>query len=275
MGEKRNSRRAAAFLALATASLSNASSAGTFRGRLYGEVSSGYLSSGGSLGDTRPVAVNRADWSFNSSEYGEISGYFWTISSLHDSQRHLHREAFNQFETAVYYGYVWSTGEVAWHGKTGPLWNPMIGYKGGHNCELGWHFVARAQNGFAVPYVNALWMFEPYSRTRIRLGIEKGIAVGESWRVTPFVEAVWMDRARYVSRYGAPPNHGRILGGVFAVATFGVKVTYALAENLNVFARVRQYDMIDAQARRAVRRKNSYYAKCDCPVAGIGLEFSF
>ncbi len=246
-----------------------------FRGQLYNEVASGYLSSGGTLGDTRPVAVQMATWLVDLHDAGNFSGYFWTISSLHDSQREVHREHFNQFETAVYYGYDWRIADrVVLRTKSGPLWNPQIGYKNGHNCDWGWHYVQSFENPVVTPYVNGLWMVAPSPRSRIRFGLQRSFALVENLTLMPFIETVWMDNRRFQSRYGGIPQD-RVLGGAFATMTTGFKLTWRVAVNLRVFARFRQYDIINSQSRRAVRRQSAYYAKCDYPIASIGFEFDF
>jgi hypothetical protein len=35
------------------------------------------------------------------------------------------------------------------------------------------------------------------------------------------------------------------------------------------------FDIVDAQARRAVKRQDTYYAKCDWPVLKVGVRYSF
>ena len=246
-----------------------------FRGRLYSEVASAYLSSSGSLSDTHPVTVQQADWLFDFYDFGKVSGYFWTISSLHDKQGKSHRMAFNQFETALYYGYDWTIRPgVALKTKTGPLWNPQIGYDHGHNCDWGWHYVQRLETKWVVPYVNALWMFSPYSRARIRMGLERSFVLGEAWTLTPSVETVWMDRERYRSRYGGAPDTS-VFGGAFACVVTGLKVTWRFNENWRFFARIRQYDVINNQSRRAIKRQDNYWSKCDYPIVGIGVECNF
>ena len=78
-----------------------------FHWGFVGEVASGYLSSGGTLGDTRPITTQCALWREDFGEYGSISGYFWTKSSFHNRQHDSHRATFDQLETAVYYGRNW------------------------------------------------------------------------------------------------------------------------------------------------------------------------
>ena len=240
-----------------------------------GEVASGYLSSGGTLGDTKPITTQCATWCADFGDRGSISGYFWSKSSLHNTQHEQHRATFDQLETTVYYGNRFALLEGAeLRAKLGLLWNPLFGYKDGHNCDWGIHFVQSLENDIVVPYMNGLWMVAPTPRSRIRFGLQKSFALGEDWTVTPFVETVWMDNRRFQSRYGGIPQD-RFLGGAFATMTSGIRVTWKLNENWRLFTRIRQYDVINSQSRRAVKAKHSYYAKCDYPVVGVGVECSF
>lgn len=239
------------------------------------EFSSGYLSSGGTLGDTRPVCIQQVTWLANLGEYGELSGYGWTVSSLHNRQHSVHREAYNQFETAVYYGYNWMIDrDLQLRSKFGPLWNPMIGYEHAHNCNWGWHFVQSLENPVLTPYVNGLWMVSPTPRSRIRFGLQRQFAFSPAWSVVPSIETVWMDNRRYQSRYGGMPQD-RFLGGAFATMTIGLTLNWKFADSWKIFARVRQYDIINSQSRRAVKKQTAYYAKCDYMIFGLGIECNF
>lgn len=239
------------------------------------ELASGYLSSAGTLGDTWPCMTQCLSWSTDLGEYGSLSGYGWTVSSLHNRQRDKHRALFNQFESAVYYGYDWEAVEgVKLCQKLGPLWNPAIGYEDGHNCDWGIHYIVSLKNDIVVPYANALWMVAPSPRSRIRFGLSRRFKASESFSVEPFVETVWMDNRRYQSKYGGLPQD-RFLGGAFATMTTGIRLEWDLGGGWKMFSRLRQFDVINSQSRRAVKKQTSYYAKCDWPVASIGFTYSF
>lgn len=239
------------------------------------EVSSGYLSSAGTLGDTWPCMTQSLSWSTDLGDGWSLSGYGWTVSSLHNRQRDKHRALFNQFETAVYGGYDMEVADgMKWINRVGPLWNPAIGYENGHNCDWGLHYIMSLKNDLVVPYANALWMIAPSPRSRIRLGICRTFAISDVLSVEPFVETVWMDNRRYQSKYGGLPQD-RFLGGAFATMTTGVVLTWDLGDGWKMFVRLRQFDVINSQSRRAVKNQTAYYAKCDWPVASVGFTCSF
>ena len=74
-----------------------------FKGRLSAEFESAYLSSSGTLCDTRPTELQNLDWTVRLGDYGKFYGYGAFLSMLHDWQHELHRPAFNEFE-----GGAWS-----------------------------------------------------------------------------------------------------------------------------------------------------------------------
>ena len=92
--------------------------------------------------------------------------------------------------------------------------------------------------------------------------------------LTPSVETVWMDRRRFDSRYGAEPEDS-FLGGSFATVTTGVKLSWQITENWQSYFRFQMFDVINSQARRAVKKQDAYYAKCDWPIFKLGVEYSF
>ena len=239
------------------------------------EFASGYLSSGGTLGDTSPISTQCLYWRYGLGDYGTLSGYGWTISSLHNRQHDAHHEAFYQFESAFYYGYDWKVrDEFTLRTKAGPLWNPTYGYHDGHNCNWGVHAVQSLDNPYVTPYINWLGMVRTAIRERARIGVEHKFKLCEGFSLTPFTETVWMDSRRYQSRYGGIPQD-RFLGGAFATVTTGVVLEWMWSKDFMFFARLRQYDVINSQSRRAVKHQDSYYAKCDWPVLGVGFEYRF
>ena len=76
-----------------------------FEGRLSAEFESAYLSSSGTLCDTRPTALQNLDWAVHIGDYGKLYGYGCFLSMMHDRQHELHRPAFNEFECGAFYGY--------------------------------------------------------------------------------------------------------------------------------------------------------------------------
>ena len=239
------------------------------------EVSSGYLASSGAVCDTRPVSSQEVDWKFDLGRYGWIDGYGWTISALHGRQHAVHREPFNEFEGALHYGYDLALAEeVSLSSFAGMLWNPQMGYPRTTNRYWGEHFGMSLRTPFATPYWSALALQQPSPRTRTRIGIRRSFAVLESVSVTPSVETVWGDVRRYRTRYGEEPRH-RFLHGAFMSVTTGVKAEWRMTERLCVYAKARQFDVVDGQARRLVKDKTRYYDRRDLALFALGVTYDF
>ena len=239
------------------------------------EIASAYLGSSGAIYDTNPITSQEVGWLFDFGEYGRIDGYFWIVSSLHDRQHESHRMLFSEFETVIRYGQSWRVAEkVTLKASAGPLWNPAIGYKGAHRNTWGPYVTAYLDNPIVVPYMSGLWILSPKMRGRIRFGVRKTFALSEHFDLTPSIETVWMDRRRFDSRYGAEPEDA-FLGGSFATVTTGVKLSWQITENWQSYFRFQMFDVINSQARRAVKKQDVYYAKCDWPIFKLGVEYSF
>ena len=239
------------------------------------EFASGYLASSGAIYDTMPVTSQCLDWRLDLGEYGWIDGYGWIISALHDRKRKSYRPYFNEFESGLFYGYDFKLNEkVTFHSVLGPLWNPQIGARDGHNNYWGFYFTESVENSFLVPFVSALWMQEPYQRSRIRFGVRRRFSLYEGLSVTPSIETIWYDRHRYTARYGENPKRD-FLHGAFTMAVAGLRFEWKATEKLNFFMRIRQTDVIDLQARKSTKKMSSYYARCDWPIVGIGFEYGF
>ena len=248
----------------------------SFRGNVETTLSSGYLATSGLICDTRPVLSHCANLCFDCGDWGFVDGYAWTISSLHNFQHDDHRALFNEFEGCIRYGYDIKLAEgVMLDTKAGPLWNPPIGYYHSHQNYWGPYIAQFLQNPYVVPYWNGLWMVAPKQRGRVRMGLRKTISVFQDFTVTPSIETVWMDRRRFTARYGSEPEENRFLGGAFATMTCAIQASYRISPEWTVYAAYQQFDIFNPQARRAVKRSDDYWAKCDWPIFRIGARYSF
>lgn len=237
---------------------------------------SGYLATSGAILDTRPNMTQCISWRLVFSENFFLDGYGWFISSLHNMQREDHRILFNEFEGALRAGHdFYFDNGMMLETKAGVLWNPPIGYHDSPMDYWGPYFAQYLRNDYVVPYWDGLWLVSPKRRARIRFGVRKPFKLDEKLSVTPFVETVWLDKRRFVSRYHEEPLKDTVLGGAFGSVTFGVSVNYNVNDNLAFFGSFSQFDIINSQARRSVRQSKSYYAKCDWPILKVGVRYSF
>lgn len=247
-----------------------------FNGRLSAEFESAYLSTSGTLCDTRPTALQNLDWSVHLGDYGRFYGYGCFLSMMHDRQHELHRPAFNEFEGGVFYGYDWKISEnVTFFNGAGGVWNPLFGYRNGNDDTL-WEFryFQSLDNLYLTPYWDALTLIQPRQWTRLRFGVRHDFALTETLTLSAWIDAVWGCKRRFGARYGDEPYHP-FLGGAFCTTTVGLQLTWRFGERWMVYAKVRQFDTLNPQARRAEKRKSEYWARRDIAIGTIGVAYEF
>ena len=249
---------------------------GFFTGRLYAEFETAYLSSSGTLCDTRPTALQNLDWAFSFGDYGRLYGYGALLSMLHDRQHEMHRPAFNEFEGGAFYGSDWRlSDDVTFFNGAGGVWNPLFGYRNGYDETL-WEFryFQSLENPFLTPYWDTLTLIEPSQWTRLRLGVRRDFDLTETLTLSAWGDVVWGCKRRFAARYGDEPYH-TFLGGAFCTSIVGLQLSWRVAENWCVYAKVRQFDTLNRQARRAEKRKTAYYARRDIAIGTIGVAYEF
>lgn len=271
-------RSVAFFLSVAFAVVAQAAESEPFRftGRLSAEFETAYLSTSGTLSDARPTALQNLDWAFHFGDYGRLYGYCAFLSMLHDKQHELHRPAFNEFEGGAFYGYDWRLSEnVTLFNGAGGVWNPLFGYRNGYDDTL-WEFryFQSLENPYLTPYWDTLTLIEPGQWTRLRFGVRRDFELTETLTLSAWVDGVWGDKRRFRARYGDEPKH-RFLDGAFCTTTIGLQLTWRFAEHWLVYAKVRQFDTINRQARSAEKRKSEYWARRDIAIGTIGVAYEF
>lgn len=247
-----------------------------FSGDFETTFMSGYLASSGAVLDTRPNLTHCLSLRLDLADDFFIDGYGWLISSMHSMQKEDHRALFNEFEGAVRLGYDYHFSEdMMLQTKAGILWNPPIGYDGSDMDYWGPYVAQYFRNEYVIPYWDGLWLVSPSRRARVRMGIRKPFAITDKFTLTPFVETVWLDERRFVARYREEPMDPGLFGGVFGSVTSGISFRYRMRENLTLYGSVSQFDIVNSQARRSVKRSKNYYSKCDWPIIKIGVSYSF
>ncbi len=249
----------------------------TFEGRLSTEFESAYLSSSGTLCDTRPTSLQNLDWALRFGDYGRLYGYGCFLSMLHDKQHEMHRPAFNEFEGGLFYGYDWKLSEdFTFFNGAGGVWNPLFGYRDEYRDTLWeYRYFQSLENPYLTPYWDILGLLSPKpSWARIRMGVRRKFALLDSLSLTPSFETVWGDCDRFFARYGENPNH-EFLGGAFITTTAGLLLEWRATERFSIWLRIRQFDTVNRQARRREREKTSYWAKTDRAIFTVGCGYDF
>lgn len=247
-----------------------------FRASVAAEVASAYRSSSSGLLDTRPVATQTLNGRLSLGDYGILEGYAWAISAFHNMQRKSHRVLFYDTEGAIRYGFgVPIAGGVRLSTSAGPYFDLPFGYRNAHMKCWGPYVVQRLDSPWLSLYWKGLWLVEPARRGRVCFGIEKKTVWSDRFALTHFAETVWMDKRRFSRRYGMELKEADMLGGAFAYTFIGVKAKWTLDKNWSVVGTVAMCDVINNQARKAIRRSDAYSAKNDWPVVRLGVEYSF
>ena len=247
-----------------------------FTGRLSAEFETAYLSTSGTLCDARPTSLQNLDWAFHLGDYGKFYGYGAFLSMLHDRQHELHRPAFNEFESGAFYGYDWRLSEnVTFFNGAGGVWNPLFGYRNGYDDTL-WEFryFQSLENPYLTPYWDTLTLIAPAQWTRLRFGVRRDFVLCEAVTLSTWIDGVWGCKRRFEARYGDEPEH-RFFDGAIYSSIVGLQLSWRFAEDWCIYAKVRQFDTLDHQARRAEKRKTSYYARRDITIGTIGIAYEF
>ena len=273
----RKSALALAVLFLGSAVRADSGVGSAFSGFLWTEFESAYLSSSGTLCDTRPVSLQNLDWNLAFGDWGRLWGYGCFLSMLHDGQHELHRPAFNELESGAFYGYDWKINDTftLWN-SAGGVWNPLFGYRNGNEATLWeYRYFQSLKNPYVTPFWDILGLISPVpSWARIRMGVMRAFKLTDSLVLTPSLETVWGDRDRFRARYGELPEN-RFLGGAFVSTTVTVKLEWFVSDVWSVWVKVRQFDTLDPQARRLENAKTDYWARPDCTIFTVGMGSRF
>lgn len=236
---------------------------------------SAYLSSGGSLSYTEPVAEQIAAVTGYLGPYGRVFTDMWLCSVLNAQTDGVHRRAFYCYEGTVQYGYVFSPSDglnVDTYG--GLLWDWLGGYAERQDTPFAWIVTQYWRNAYLTPYWSGLGCFHPTQKSRVRLGLQHPLDLVETLTLTPFAEMTWGDSARFRSNFGEAPEN-EFCGGAFMFSTFGFLTEWRFAENWYFWGRYRQYILVDSQAWDLTVAKKTDRAEPYFPIFGIGIGCRF
>ena len=236
---------------------------------------SAYMSSSGRLSYTKPVAEQWGIVSVRHEDFGWIATDAWLCSALNDQSDDVHRRAFYCYEGTVSYGNaVRFTDDVALSAWGGMIWDWLGGYKSDVGTPFGWICDFKLSSPYVTPYLNGIGFIEHSTWVRVRLGVNHQFEIVENVTLTPFLEATWGDPARYRSNFGKETD-GDFLGGSLMFASFGVFGEWKFHDPFYLWARYRQYMLVDPDARDIVDEIDSPTAKKTYPIFGLGIGFRF
>jgi len=241
--------------------------------RAYFET--GYISSSGRLGYTKPVAEQIGYLKLQHDDFGWLATDAWLSSALNDQTDDVHRRAFYCYEGTVTYGNaVRFSEDVSLSAWGGMIWDWLGGYKKRVGVPFGWICEFRLSNPYLTPYVNGLGFVEYSTWVRVRVGVNHTFWLTETLSLTPFLEATWGDPARYRSNYGGETD-GKFLGGSLMFAGPGFISEWKFNDPFYLWFRYRQFILVDPDARDLIDQSDAPTAKKSHPVFGIGVGFRF
>ena len=236
---------------------------------------SAYLSSGGVLSYTEPVAEQYAVVTANLWDYGRLWFDAWVCSALNDQTDEVHRRYGYICEDTLMYGYDWDISDkLKLTTSAGALWDFLFGYEKETDFPVYWYAHQYLHNPYLTPYWNGLGKTEGKGKVRIRAGVQHAFLPFESLTITPFAETTWGDKARFEANYGEEPDND-FLGGALMFATFGLSAEWRFADHWYVWGRYRQYLVVDPQAWDLVKNSDSPTAETHFPIFGLGAGCRF
>jgi len=234
-----------------------------------------YLSSSGTLSYTKPVAEQVAWLNLGLGDFGYLLTDGWLCSVLNGQTDHVHRRAFYCYEGTVRYGYVMRFAEtMKLDTNAGLLWDWLGGYEVHPGTPLAVIAVQHFRNPVLTPYWNLLHRFDDNRYVRIRTGVEHPFEPVDSVKLTPFVEAIWGDPARYRRIYGESPSC-RFLNGAYMTGVVGLLADWRFADNWYVWGRFRQFMTVNPVARSLAQKKDTIVHHTDYSIYGIGIGCRF
>ena len=236
---------------------------------------SAYFSSSGTLSYTKPVAEQVAWIYADLGDYGYILADGWLCSALNGQTDDVHRRAFYCFEGTTRYGYnLKFTGDVALDTNGGLLWDWLGGYEAHHGTPLAIYAMQHLRNPILTPYWNLLHRFDDNRYVRIRTGVEYPFSPIESVKISPYIEAIWGDAARYKRVYGDSPSY-RFLNGAYMVGVTGFIAEWRFTEHWYLWFRFRQFFTVNPAARSLAHKRDTIVHHTDYSIYGLGLGVRF
>ena len=121
--------------------------------KAYSDVETAYWARG-AIADKKSYVAQFADLSFDLDPFGRVGGYVWCASALATSgQSYTRRNAYNEFDYAVYYGYGLELAED-WTLETtiAKKWVVLPGYRPHVHSFSEWDVSQSLKNPYVTPY---------------------------------------------------------------------------------------------------------------------------
>ena len=242
----------------------------------YADIETAYWARG-AIADKRPYSAQFADLSFDLNPFGRIGGYVWSVSSLATSgQSATRRNAYNEFDYAVYYGYGLELAED-WTLETtiAKKWVVLPGYRPHVHSFSEWDISQSLKNPYVTPYYLMRRAYHGQQWCYWDVGLTRSWKFLEDFTFTATFFGEFGDSRHFAAQYGANPHgNGRYSDGLMALNLL-LRLDYAVTENFGIFAFVHQFDVVSSDARAALGASSKPETVKDLTIGGIGVQLNF
>ena len=241
----------------------------------YADIESAYWARG-AIVDKRPFSAQFADLSIDLDPFGRIGGYAWSVSSLSKSgQSATRRNAYNEVDYAVYYGYGFELAED-WILDTtvAKKWVTLPGYRPHASTISEWNVSQALKNPYVTPYYLLRRAYHGQKWCYWDVGLTRSWKFLDDFTFTATAFGEFGDSRHFVAQYGANPHGGRYSDGLMALNLM-LRLDYAVTEWLGVFAFVHQFDVVSSDARDALDASTTPESRKDMTILGIGMAVNF
>ena len=242
---------------------------------VYADIETAYWARG-AIVDKRPYSAQFADLSFNLDPFGRVGGYAWSVSSLAKSgQSATRRNAYNEVDYAVYYGYGLKLAEE-WTLDTtvAKKWVTLPGYRPHASTISEWNVSQALKNPYVTPYYLLRRAYNGQHWCYWEVGLTRSWKFLEDFTFTATVFGELGDSRHFAAQYGANPHGGRYSDGLMALNLM-LRLDYAVTEWLGVFAFVHQFDVVSSDARDALDASTTPESRKDLTIGGVGITLNF
>ena len=241
----------------------------------YADIESAYWARG-AIVDKRSYSAQFADLSFNLDPFGRVGGYAWSVSSLAKSgQSATRRNAYNEVDYAVYYGYGLKLAEE-WTLDTtvAKKWVTLPGYRPHASTISEWNVSQSLKNPYVTPYYLLRRAYHGQKWCYWDVGLTRSWKFLDDFTFTATAFGEFGDSRHFAAQYGANPHGGRYSDGLMALNLM-LRLDYAVTEWLGVFAFVHQFDVVSSDARDALDASTTPESRKDLTIGGVGITLNF
>jgi hypothetical protein len=239
----------------------------------YAQLDSAYISSGNSIGDSRPVLQQCVSVAKSFGEFGRLSSYLWTPTSLNRRNDQSHRRAYYWLECGVNYSYSWKfCDSLSLYSRPLFFWGVPTGDRTERHSNFCCKFTQRLDNPIVSPYYCLYGRFTDLQWWQVSLGLMREFKLADTLTLTPTLEFVCNDERRYRARYGIPPPS---LSDRLSAMVARITLKWWFVEHWNAYVILKQFDTLGHDSREAVKRQSSHTALRDLTSVSVGVACSF